>query len=142
MAWIHQLLSKQIRSSMLSGLLVAFSILVIGSILIASLMNAIDLPIFLYLLLIYSCHVLAIFTAVVHTTLRQKKRTLFHGLRISIAYSLIVWLLSILFTDASTNWNTLALFALAMMIGCASALWAGQQRVTRSRKKASRKSAA
>jgi putative membrane protein (TIGR04086 family) len=142
MAWIHQLLCKQIRSSFLSGLLVAFTIFIVGNILIAILMNAIDLPFFLYLLLIYCCHVLAIFTAVVHTTLRQKKRTLFHGLRISIAYSMIVWILSILFTDTSTNWNTLALFVLAMMIGCASALWAGQQRSVRSRKKASRKSAA
>jgi putative membrane protein (TIGR04086 family) len=126
--FIHRWLSRRIRSSLLSGLVVSFSVLLLSGVFVAALMDAVDLPTFIFSFLVYCCHVGAIFAGSVHTTFRRKKRSIFHGIRISVAYALIVWLISLLVFNHDMNWNTLTLFLLALMIGGASAMWASQKR--------------
>lgn len=124
MQWIHLWLTRKIRSSLLSALVAAFATLFIGVLGATGVMHAIDLPYIVFVLLIYTCHVLAIFTGTVHAVKRTKKHGVFNGLRISISYGLLVALISYLVADIGSIAIAGLLFLAAMLIGILSGLWA------------------
>jgi putative membrane protein (TIGR04086 family) len=125
--WMHRLLTKRIRSSLLSGLVAAFAVLFGGGLLISLLLHAFNLPGWLYTGLLYGCHLLAIFTGAVHVTLRRKRRGLFNGIRIGLFYAIIIWMIGIFGADHSFTWVTTMLGVAAVVIGGCSGLWAVKQ---------------
>ncbi len=126
MKWIHRFLSRRIRSSMLSGLVAAFAALLICSMGVNAAMYFIDLPLWLFNTLVYGCHLAAIYFGTAHIMMRRKKRPIFNGIRISVAYSLLVWLAAYFFSDQSFEWGGLLLIGLAIAFAMACALWTSQ----------------
>ena len=131
MRWIHRLLSRRIRSSMLSGLVAAFLTLMICAMTVNLALYLLDFPMWLFKLTIYLCHVPAIFIGTVHTVLRRKKRPFFNGIRISTAYAFLIWIASYLAGDKPFQWSSILLIALAIGIGVASGSWAHNKRTRR-----------
>jgi putative membrane protein (TIGR04086 family) len=125
--WVHRQLSKRIRSSLLSGLVAAFAVLIICGLSISLLYHGFDLPGWLYAALVYACHMTAIFSGAVHTTLRRKRRGLFNGIRIGLFYATIIWIVGIFSSDHSFTWLTVLFGFAAISIGGISGLWAAKR---------------
>jgi putative membrane protein (TIGR04086 family) len=123
MKWIQRFLSRRIRSSMLSGLVAAFAALFICSMSVNAALYFVDLPLWLFNALVYSCHLAAIYFGTAHIMMRRKKRPIFNGIRISVAYSLLIWLAAYFFSDRSFEWSGLLLIGLAIAFGIACAHW-------------------
>jgi putative membrane protein (TIGR04086 family) len=123
MVWFHRWLSRKIRSSLLSGLCAAGMTLVCSALLIAVIMNSFDFHPLIFTFCIYCCHVAAIVIGTNHVIWRAKKRAIFNGLRVSIAYSFLVGIISFLFFNQPITWFSMFMMMLAMMIGVGSSLW-------------------